>query len=106
MPPHGLTPDPNELAFLRREVARLEALARRRGRALGAAGGAMLALGMAIVFGAVDVRHRLLSCRAKLVESRQGLSALARADRDATGAPATAAHPVREAGSPRSTIAM
>src|SRR4029450_7299738 len=86
MRPHGLSAESNELSFLQGEVARLETLARRRGRALAPAGGARLALGMAFPCGAIDVRHQLLSCRSKLVESRQALSALA-ARRDASIAP-------------------
>jgi membrane-associated PAP2 superfamily phosphatase len=100
---HGL-PDPPELAFLQNEVARLEALAHRRGRALLVAG-AMLALGVVVGFGEVHVRQQLVSCRARLVESRQALSALARAPRDATVAPA-ASPATREPRSGPFTIAM
>jgi len=104
--PHDLPRDSNELAHLQGEVVRLEALANRRGWALALAGGAILALGMAVALGAVDVRHELLSCRAKLVESREGLSALARAHRDATDAPAVASHSTRVPRNTRFTVAM
>lgn len=76
---------PDELASLRQQVAHLEALSRRRGRMLAVGGGTLLALGLAAASGVVDVRQQLASCRAKLVESRQSLSALARRD---AGAPA------------------
>jgi len=107
MCPPGLPKDSNELSHLQNEVAHLKALANRRGRALVLAGGTILALGMAVVFGAVDVRHELRSCRAKLVESRQGLSALASARRGETVvAPAVTSHPAQEPRGTRPTIAM
>ncbi len=106
MRPDGLFPDRSELSFLRKEVGRLDVLARRRGRALLMAGGALLALGLALGFEEIDVRHQLLSCRAKLVESRQSFSALANARRDATVAPAATSHPTREPRSGPLTIAL
>jgi len=87
-----------EISFLQTEVARLEKLARRRGRALALTGGAVIALGITVAFGAGDVRHQLRSCRAKLVESRQALSALARGPHDDNVAPTTARLPIRETG--------
>jgi hypothetical protein len=90
MPPHDLPPTPDQLSSLQSEVARLDALARRRGRTLAVTGGALLALGLAAAFGVVEVRRQLTSCRAKLVESRQSQSALARAGETPDGSTAAA----------------
>src|SRR5262245_60208209 len=81
-----LLPEPDELAVLRRHVARLETVARWRGRALAITTGIMLALGGAAVVARVDGSKQLESCRAKLVESRQAHSALASAGGDAMAA--------------------
>src|SRR5262245_41871581 len=80
-----LSPHPDELTILRGRVARLETLARWRGRVLAVAAGTMLALGVATVVARVDGSRQLESCRAKLVESRQAHSALASADGDTMG---------------------
>jgi hypothetical protein len=85
MPVTTSSDGPDELSSLRQQVARLDTLARRRGRLLAVGGGTLLALGLATASGVVDFRQQLASCRAKLVESRQSLSALARRD---AGAPA------------------
>ncbi len=90
MPPHDISSAPDQLSSLQREVARLDALARRRGRTLAVTGGALLALGVAAAFGVVEVRRQLTSCRAKLVESRQSQSALASAGETADGFTAAA----------------
>ena len=79
-------PIPTTQLALHARVARLEALARRRGRALAVTAVALLALGVAAAFGVVGVHRQLASCRARLVESRQGHSALARAGGDAAPA--------------------
>jgi len=67
---------------MRDELARLQAIVRRRRHALGAVGVALLALGACAGVGVTRLWQQLGSCRAKLVESRQELSALARADGD------------------------
>jgi 3D (Asp-Asp-Asp) domain-containing protein len=73
-----------ESSSLHDQVARLEALARRRTRQLRillAIGGALLVLG--VCFGAAgltQLRQQLSSCRARLLESRQESSAIAAAD--------------------------
>jgi hypothetical protein len=72
---------------LRQQVASLEACARLRGRVLGVLGGVLLALGVAAALGVVDVRQQLVSCRAKLVESRQAHSALVHGDAGAAPVP-------------------
>jgi len=74
---------PDDLASLRRHVASLEARVRRRGRLAAGLGTLLLGIGLATAFGVVDVRQQLVSCRAKLVESRQAHSALVRDDGDA-----------------------
>ena len=64
-------------------MARLDALARRRGRQLHAllvAGASLLALGVCFGTGFTQLRHQLSSCRARLLESRQESSAVASTD--------------------------
>ena len=73
---------PDDLRSLHRHVASLEARVRRRGRLVAGLGTLLLGLGVAAAFGVVDVRHQLVSCRAKLVESRQVHSALVHDDGD------------------------
>src|SRR5262245_13061023 len=77
------TDRPDDLTSLRRHVASLEARARWRGRLATGLGTLLLGIVIAAAFGAVDVRQQLVSCRAKLVESRQAHSALVRDDGDA-----------------------
>jgi hypothetical protein len=83
MPGTTFSIDAAELSALRDQVARLDALARRRGRQLHAllvAGASLLALGVCFGTGFTQVRHQLSSCRARLLESRQESSAVASTD--------------------------
>jgi hypothetical protein len=76
----NLSPDAAELSSLHDQVARLDALARRRGRqlrALLAIGTALLALDIGFGTGFAGLQQQLTSCRARLVESRQESSAIA-----------------------------
>jgi 3D (Asp-Asp-Asp) domain-containing protein len=92
-----LSGEATESSSLHAQVARLEALARRRTRQLRivlATGGALLVLGVCFgVAGLTQLRQQLSSCRARLLESRQESSAIAAADggtrRVATGRPDT-----------------
>ena len=106
MPATTTSPGPDELSSLRQQVARLEAIARRRGRLLGITACALLALSLAAASGVVDVQRQLASCRTKLVESRESLSALARRDAGVTPHTATAADGVSEPWSDHFTITM
>jgi hypothetical protein len=83
MPGTTFSIDAAELSALRDQVARLDALARRRGRQLHAllvAGASLLALGVCFGTGFTQIRHQLSSCRARLLESRQESSAVASTD--------------------------
>jgi 3D (Asp-Asp-Asp) domain-containing protein len=75
---------PSSSLSLHDQVARLEALARRRTRQLRillATGGALLVLGVCFgVAGLTQLRQQLSSCRASLLESRQESSAIAAGD--------------------------
>ena len=73
---------------------------------LAMAGGALLALSLAAASGFVDVQRQLASCRTKLVESRESLSALARRDTGVTPHAATAAGGMSEPWSDHFTITM
>jgi 3D (Asp-Asp-Asp) domain-containing protein len=80
MPGNTLSIDAAELSALHDQVARLDALARRRGRQLHAllvAGASLLALGVCFGTGFTQLRGQLSSCRARLLESRQESSAVA-----------------------------
>jgi len=77
------TERPDDLTSLRHHVASLEARVRRRGRLVAGLGTLLLGIGIAAAFGVIDVRQQLVSCRAKLVESRQAHSALVHDDGDA-----------------------
>jgi hypothetical protein len=94
MPGNTVTVDAAELSSLHDRVARLDALARRRGRQIRlllVAGGTLLALGVCFGTGFSQLREQLSSCHARLIESRQENSALAATDgimhRAATGDP-------------------
>jgi hypothetical protein len=97
MPRPTPTDDRSELSSLHFRVDHLERVARIRGRALAVASLALLGLATVAVLGA-DTQRQLMSCREKLVESRQSKSALARAGeetgRDARMAPVAAPRPV------------
>jgi len=77
-----LAVDGNDLSSIRDELARLRALVRWRRQVLGVVGVGLLALGACAGVGVTRLWQQLGSCRAKLVESRQELSALAGADVD------------------------
>ena len=75
--------DAADLFSLHDRVARLDALARRRGRqvrALLVAGGALLALGVCVGTGFSQLRQQLSSCHARLIEYHHESSALAAAN--------------------------
>jgi hypothetical protein len=101
MPGNTVTVDAAELASLHDRMARLDALARRRGRQLRlllVTGGTLLALGLCFGTGLSRLRQQLSSCHERLIESRHENSALAATDgimhRAATGDPARSRGPV------------
>jgi hypothetical protein len=99
MPGNTVTVDAAELSSLHDRVARLDALARRRGRQIRLlllAGGTVLALGVCFGTGLTQLRQQLSSCHEKLIESRQESSALAAADGNVHRA--TTSEPVRSPG--------
>jgi hypothetical protein len=83
MPGNNLSVDAAELASLHDQIARLDALARRRARQLRAllvAAAALLGLGVCVESGFTRLQQQLTSCRTRLLESRQESSAIAGAD--------------------------
>jgi hypothetical protein len=100
MPGNTVTVDAAELSSLHDRVARLDALARRRGRQIRmllVAGGTLLALGVCFGTGFSQLRQQLSSCHERLIESRRESSALAATDgimrRAATGDPVPTRRP-------------
>lgn len=99
MPGNTVTVDAAQLSSLHDRVARLDALARRRGRQIRlllVAGGTLIALGVCFETGLTQLRQQLSSCHEKLIESRQESSALAAADGNVHRA--TTSEPVRSPG--------
>ena len=94
-----VTVDAAELSSLHDRVARLDALARRRGRQIRlllVAGGTLLVLFACFGTGFTQLRQELSSCHDKLIESRQESSAIAAAD--GIMHRATTSEPVRSRG--------
>ena len=84
----GLVPPANtdELASLRDQLTRLEALARRRGRTirlLGISMAVLLAFGVLAGHGLREARRTLVACRTSVDPSKHTLTALASAHEDA-----------------------
>jgi hypothetical protein len=80
----GILPpaDTDDLASLHGQLTRLEAIARRRGRAiqaLGVTAAALLAFGVLTSHGLVEARRMLVACRTSIDPSTRTLTALASA---------------------------
>ena len=86
MPGFAPPTDTDELASLRDQLTRLEALARRRGRTirlLGICTAVLLAFGVLAGHGLREARRTLVACRTAIDPSKHTLTALASAHEDA-----------------------